>query len=50
MKLKSCLTCKPDDGGKFQRRGFTRHADRICSWCRRGDIPSRRLNYRGRAA
>lgn len=52
-RLQRCVTCKPDDDAdsKFSLpRGYTRHRDRRCARCRRGDIPSQRLNYKGRAA
>lgn len=49
-RLHPCRTCKPSDGGKFTRRGFTRHDDRICSRCRRWGSPSQTVNYKGRAA
>ena len=52
-KLKPCLTCKPEDteGSKFALvRGFTRHANRVCSQCRRYGPPSPTPNYSGRAA
>lgn len=47
-RVKPCRTCKPDDGSRFQRRGFTRHADRVCSWCRRYGPPTPTISYRGR--
>lgn len=52
-KLRPCLTCKPDPNkGKFtRRRGFTRHANQICSQCRRYGPPEKFPNrFKGRAA
>ena len=34
-RLQPCRTCSPSESTRFQRRGFTRHANRICAACRR---------------
>lgn len=34
-RLQPCRTCSPSESTRFQRRGFTRHANQICAACRR---------------